>query len=54
VDAFAEGKDLIGEDTLGGIKSVYLAGKADKSTLPSNLEIGKADLQKLFIRLTNE
>ena len=54
VDEYVRGKEIIGEDSLGGLKTVYIVGKVNKSEIPSNLEIGKADLQKLFIRMTNE
>ncbi len=54
VDEYVRGKDIIGQDSLGGLKTVYIVGKVNQSEIPSNLEIGKADLQKLFIRMTNE
>ena len=54
VDEYVRGKEIIGEDSLGGLKTVYIVGKVNKSEIPSHLEIGKADLQKLFIRMTNE
>lgn len=53
VDRFAQGKEVIGMDTLGGLKSAYILGKVDRSTLPSDVEITKLDLQRLFIQLTN-
>ncbi len=53
VDEFISGRDVISEESLGGIKSVYIRGQLDKSAVPSELEIGKFDLQKLFIQLTN-
>ena len=52
VDDYASGKDVLGEDTLGGLKTVYLRG-APGSQLPPGLELGKMSLQKLFIELTN-
>jgi len=54
VDQYAAGKEQLGEDVLGGLKTVYLMGKPDREHLPEHLEVGKLDLQKLFIRLTNE
>jgi ABC-2 type transport system ATP-binding protein len=52
VDAYITGKNVIGIDTLGGLKTAYLLGKVD-SDLPDGLEVSKLDLQKLFIQLTN-
>lgn len=43
---------VIGEDSIGNLKSVYILGKP-KETLPENLEASALDLQKLFIQLTN-
>lgn len=43
---------VIGEDSIGNLKSVYILGKP-KETLPENLEVSALDLQKLFIQLTN-
>lgn len=54
VDSAIQGKTVLGEDSLGGLKTAYLAGEIDSSTLPAGIEIGKMDLQKLFIHLTNE
>ncbi|MDF2632785.1 MAG: transporter related [Caproiciproducens sp.] len=51
VDDFIKGKQLLGSDTIGGLKSAYLLGQFHD--IPSNLEMGKLDLQKLFIQLTN-
>jgi ABC-2 type transport system ATP-binding protein len=54
VDEFIIGKETLGEDMLGGLKTAYLMGQPGKEALPEYLQIGKMDLQKLFIRLTNE
>jgi len=54
VDAYAAGKQVIGEDALGGLKTVYVIGKADRESLPGQLELSRMDLQKLFIQLTNQ
>lgn len=43
---------LIGEDTLGGLKTAYLLG-TPAANLPEQLELSSLDLQKLFIQLTN-
>ncbi|MDF2819803.1 MAG: transporter related [Clostridiales bacterium] len=53
IDEFIENKQVIGVDTLGGLKTAYVVGSLDKSTVPNDLEISKLDLQKLFIQLTN-
>lgn len=56
VDTFIEGRDCVGTDTLGGLKTAYILGKVpDKfsETLPAGLEFSGMDLQKLFIQLTN-
>ena len=52
VDAYVAGKDVIGTDQLGGLKTVYVLGKIDQK-VPEGIEISKLDLQKLFIQLTN-
>lgn len=52
VDEYIAGKHVIGSDVLGSFKSAYLLGAAE-SPLPEGLEIGRLDLQKLFIQLTN-
>jgi len=54
VDDFIQDKDVIGIDTLGGLKTATLIGDLDKNNLPEGLEITSLDLQKLFIKLTNE
>lgn len=52
VDAYTYGKEVIGEDTLGGLKTAYVMGRPD-SSISENLEITTLDLQKLFVKLTN-
>ena len=52
VDAFLAGKDCIGADTLGGLKTAYVRGGIP-GDVPDGLEISAMDLQKLFIQLTN-
>ena len=54
VDEYVAGKELLGEDSLGGLKTAYVLGKPEGEPLPEYLHAGKMDLQKLFIRLTNE
>jgi ABC-2 type transport system ATP-binding protein len=53
VDAFVQGKEVIGFDSVGGLKTVSVLGKLEKGSAPPSLEISKLDLQKLFIQLTN-
>ncbi len=52
VDTYIKGKNVLGTDTLGGLKTAYILGTA-AHPLPEQLEISKLDLQKLFIQLTN-
>lgn len=53
VDEFCRGKEVIGADSIGGLKSAYIIGQVDKKNVPEGLEITKMDLQKLFVQLTN-
>jgi len=50
VDEFTHGKAVIGQDTLGGMKSAYILEKLTNP--PQGLEIGKMNLQQLFVQLT--
>lgn len=52
VDTYVTGKNVIGIDTLGGLKTAYILGEPDP-TISAGIEISKLDLQKLFIQLTN-
>ncbi|WP_303871728.1 ABC transporter ATP-binding protein [Acetobacterium wieringae] len=54
VDAFIADKEVIGTDVLGGLKTATIIGSINKSTVPDWIEITNLDLQKLFIKLTNE
>lgn len=53
VDSFVIGRDVIGMDVLGGLRTAYIMGTPDKSEISGTLEIGRMDLQKIFIQLTN-
>ena len=53
VDEFIKGREIIGTDAIGGLKTAYILGKADKSEIPDGLEVSAMDLQKLFVQLTN-
>lgn len=52
VDAYIAGKEVLGVDQLGGLKTAYLMGKVAQP-VPEDLEITGMDLQKLFVQLTN-
>ncbi len=52
VDRYKEGRPLIGEERLGGLKAAYFWG--EPAPAPEGLEVSPLDLQKLFIRLTEE
>ena len=52
VDSYIEGRNTIGQDVLGGLKTAYILGTPDSEEL-NGLEITPLDLQKLFIQLTN-
>lgn len=53
IDNYIADKEVIGSDNLGGLKTAYVLGQADKNVLPAGLELTKLDLQKLFVQLTN-
>ncbi len=53
VDKYINDKNVIGTDSLGGLKTAYVIGMAEKE-LPNGLEVTRLDLQKLFVKLTNE
>ena len=50
VDAYCTGRDVLSVDTLGGLKTACILGKAEESP---GLDVSGLDMQKLFIRLTN-
>jgi ABC-2 type transport system ATP-binding protein len=53
VDRLVAGLNQIGSDQLGGLKTVTILGEQNFSDLPKGIEIGKLDLQKLFIKITS-
>lgn len=53
VDSFIRDRNVLSIDSLGGLKTAYLLGKLDQKAIPTDLEVSKLDLQKLFIHLTN-
>lgn len=52
VDEYTEGRNVVGADSLGGLKSAYVLGTPEN--VPGGLEISRMDLQKLFVQLTND
>lgn len=50
VDAYCTGRDVLSVDTLGGLKTACILGKAEETP---GLDVSGLDMQKLFIRLTN-
>ncbi len=52
VDAYIRTREVIGMDTLGGLKTAYVTGKPDQNSL-DGLEVSRMDLQRLFIHLTD-
>lgn len=53
VDEFAKGKELMGEDALGGLKTVYIKGQLNEADLSDGLTAEPMNLQNIFIHLTN-
>ena len=54
VDAYCNGKNVIGSDEAGSLKAAYVLG--DRTPLPKNshLQISAMNLQKLFVKLTEK
>ena len=50
VDAYCTGRDVLSVDTLGGLTTAGILGKAEEAP---GLDVSGLDMQKLFIRLTN-
>ncbi len=53
VDSFAKGRELMGEDVLGGLKTAYIKGQLNEAELPEGLTAEPMNLQNIFIHLTN-
>lgn len=53
IDAFLAGKEVLGCDTMGGLKTAYLLGKRPEG-VEARFETAPLTLQKLFIQLTSE
>lgn len=53
VDAFSHGQTVLGEDSIGGLKTAYVLG-TQPDAVPETLVLSTLDLQRLFIQLTND
>lgn len=53
VDGFVKGRELMGEDVLGGLKTAYIKGQLNEAELPEGLTAEPMNLQNIFIHLTN-
>lgn len=53
VDEFAKGKELMGGDVLGGLKTVYIKESLENADIPEGLSAEPMNLQNIFIHLTN-
>lgn len=54
VDEFTSGMNVIGSDSIGNIKSVYVLGDGTVPNGGNNVEISGLDLQRVFIKLTEK
>lgn len=54
VDGYCRDKNVIGFDTLGGLKLAYILGEKTKLPKESRLQISAMNLQKLFVKLTEK
>ena len=54
VDRYCEGKNVIGQDELGGLKLVYVLGEKTQIPAGSGLQMTAMNLQKLFVKLTEK
>ena len=53
VDSFVQGRELMGEERIGGLKTAYIKGSIERASLPEGLSAEPLSLQALFIHLTN-
>ncbi len=53
IDAFIQGKEVLGMDAIGGLKTAYLLGERPQG-LEDGFEVAPLTLQKLFVKLTSE
>lgn len=54
VEEYAENKNVIGQDELGGLKIVYIIGEREALPKNSPLQISGMNLQKLFVKITEK
>ena len=54
VEAYIQGRQLLGTDVLGGLMSAYVFGEPDRQALGQELELSGLDLQKLFVLMTSD
>lgn len=54
VERYCMGKNVIGQDELGGLKLVYVLGERTPIPAGSSLQITAMNLQKLFVKLTEK
>ena len=54
VDEFVEGRNVIDTETIGNIKSAYILHDGTVPQSTDKIDIGRLDLQKLFIKLTGK
>lgn len=52
VDAYCEGREVLGFDELAGLKVAYLRGTFDTELADERLTVAPMSLQKLFVKLT--
>lgn len=52
IDSFVRGKNMISQETLGGLKTAFILEKKPKD-IPESITVSPLDLQQLFIKLTN-
>lgn len=52
VNSYIAGKNVLSENTIGGLKTACIEGRADD--LPAGLEFSRAELQDYFISLMNK
>lgn len=54
IDTYCKGKQVLGFDVLGGLKTAYIMGEVDKMAIQDSMEINPLNLQKLFVELTKK
>lgn len=54
VDSYLEGRRVLSQKRLGGLKTACVQGSPEKKELPKGLEIGSVSLQDYFISLMQE